>query len=116
MLGSDGSESSDGPADPLGAGPETGLAARLPPGTRGVVVDVTRGRFDPGDVVDVHAASTGALVVTEVEVTGADQGGAVIAVHPDQVEPVIEAVTTGGVILVLVPALVPERAPRPPAS
>ena len=81
----------------------TNPATRLPHGTRGVIVNATWDRFKAGDIVDVHAVSTGQRIVAKAEVLDAASGETVIAVRPDQVAAVITATATGGVTLVLAP-------------
>ena len=76
---------------------------RLPDGTRGVIVNATWEGFKTGDIVDVHATTTGQRIVPEAEVLDAASGETVIAVQPDQVAAVITAKATGGVTLVLAP-------------
>lgn len=82
---------------------EEKLAARLPATTRGVSIPTTSEIFMPGDYVDVHEISTGKIVVSNallVEVTSEDT---VVAIPTGQVDAVVDAVTTGGIMLVLVP-------------
>ena len=92
--------------EPSEAGPEqsgTSSATRLPDGTRGVIVNATWEGFKTGDIVDVHATTTGQRIVPKAEVLDAASGETVIAVQPDQVAAVITAKATGGVTLVLTP-------------
>lgn len=79
----------------------------MPEGTRGVVVDAAWDGFEAGDSVDVHASSTGRRVVDGAEVVYSSGGEAVIAVRPDQVAAVINAIAAGGVTLVLAPQPAP---------
>ena len=98
-----GSSSPEPPEAGLGQS-GTSSASRLPDGTRGVIVDAAWNGFEAGDIVDVHAVSTGQRIVAEAEVTDATSGEAVIAIQPDQVPAVITAIATRGVTLVLAPA------------
>ena len=111
-----------GGADPevVPAAPEpSGPANRLPPGTRGVPVPVDSAAFAVGDSVDVHAVLDGAAVVRAalvVEARGGQDGviadEVVVAVPAERVDATVDALTTGGVILVLVPhPAAPEPAP-----
>lgn len=106
VLGSAGSEQSAG-LDEAGSGPAGRGASRLPEGTRGVVVDAAWDGFKAGDAVDVHATSTGRLVVAGAEVVYSSGGEAVVAVGPDQVTAVIDAIADGGATLVLAPQPAP---------
>lgn len=82
----------------------TGSATRLPDGTRGVIVNAPWNGFKAGDIVDIHATTTGQRIVAKAKVVDAASDEAVIAVQPDQVPAVITATSTGGVTLVLAPA------------
>lgn len=107
VLGSAGSEQSGVGLDGAGSGPAGRSASRLPEGTRGVVVDAAWDGFEAGDAVDVHASRTGRRVVDGAEVVYSSGGEAVIAVRPDQVAAVIDAIADGGVTLVLAPQPAP---------
>ena len=92
-------------------------AARLPASTRGVAVPVESTAFLTGDRVDAHAARTGAAVVRAALVVDVAEDEIVVAVPADNVDALVDALTTGGVVL----ALVPQAAPgglltRPAAS
>ena len=98
---------SDDPADPapvptaiLNPGP----AGLLPPHTRGVPVPVHNAVFAVGDAVDVHAILDGAAVVLGAPVVSAGEDEVILAVPAEQVDATVDALTTGGVILVLVPS------------
>lgn len=80
-----------------------GPAALLPPGTRGVPVPVDGAAYAAGDSVDVHAVLDGAAVVLGALVVEVDEERAMVAVPVEQVDPTVDALATGGVILVLVP-------------
>ena len=99
VLGSANDEPSEARPEQSDANPAT----RLPASTRGVVVDAAWEGLKAGDIVDVHATTTGQRIVPEAEVLNAASGEAVIAVQPDQVAAVITATATGGVTLVLAP-------------
>ena len=96
------------PAAPVVIPP--GPADLLPLHTRGVPVPVEGQAFAPGDLVDVHAVLDGSAVVRQALIVKVDDEGeeAVVAVPAEQVDATVDALTTGGVILVLVP--------RPPSS
>ena len=81
----------------------TNSPTRLPHGTRGVIVNAAWDGFKTGDIVDIHATTTGQRIVPGAEVVDAASGETVIAVRPDQVTAVITAKATGGVTLVLAP-------------
>lgn len=95
--------------DPSGPAPvpittaPPGLAGRLPAGTRGVPVPVDSEVFAAGDTVDVHAILDGAAVVLGALIVDAREDEVVVAVPGDQVDATVDALTTGGVVLVLVP-------------
>ena len=79
------------------------LSIRLPDDTRGMAVPTDSDVFMPGDRVDVHAVRTGKAKVNDVLVVEVTDDDTVIAVPADQVAAVIDSLTTGGVILTLVP-------------
>ena len=85
------------------AAQQSGPAARLPPLTRGVPVPVDGAAFAVGDIVDIHEIRTGGAVVRDALVVGVSDEEAVVAVPAEQVDALVDALTTGGVILVLVP-------------
>ena len=94
----------------------SGPAGLLPAGTRGVPVPVDSEVFAAGDTVDVHAILDGTAVVLSALIVDAGEDEVVVAVPGDQVDATVDALTTGGVVLVLVPdpaAPVPTREPRP---
>lgn len=90
------------PQAPVDAEPP-GPSAQLLPGTRGVPVPVDSGVFEAGDVVDVHGVLDGAAVVLGAPVVSAGEDEVILAVPVPQVDPTVDALTTGGVVLVLVP-------------
>ena len=97
----------DDPSSPAPAPAATappGPAGLLPPGTRGVPVPVDSEVFAVGDTVDVHAMLDGTAVVLSALVVDADEDEVVVAVPGDQVDATVDALTTGGVVLVLVPS------------
>ena len=95
--------------DPSGPAPAPittappGPADLLPPGTRGVPVPVDSEVFAAGDTVDVHAILDGTAVVLGALIVDAREDDVVVAVPGDQVDATVDALTTGGVVLVLVP-------------
>ena len=91
------------PAPATAAPQPPGGASLLPPGTRGVPVPVESAAFTVGDSVDVHAVLDGAAVARAALVVEAGQDEVVVAVPAEQVDATVDALTTGGVILVLVP-------------
>ena len=104
------SDDPSGPTPAATAAPPTGPAGLLPPHTRGVPVPVDSAVFAVGDAVDVHAILDGAAVVLGAPVVETGEGEVVVAVPAEQVDATVDALTTGGVILVLVP----QPAPTPP--
>ena len=97
---------SDDPSDPApvsSAVRPPGPAGLLPPHTRGVPVPVDSAAFAVGDAVDVHAILDGAAVVAGALVVEADGDEVIVAVPAERVDATVDALTTGGVILVLVP-------------
>ena len=95
--------------DPSGPAPAPvttvppGPAALLPPGTRGVPVPVDSEVFAAGDTVDVHAILDGTAVVLGALIVDSSEDEVVVAVPGGQVNATVDALTTGGVVLVLVP-------------
>ena len=104
-------ESSDPPQEPAEIAPP-GPSTRLPPGTRGVPVPVDSTVFAVGDAVDVHAVLDGAAVVLGAQVVSAATDEVILAVPSDRVDATVDALATGGVMLVLVPP--PQRDPAAP--
>lgn len=102
VLAALGGDSSDPPQAPAEVAPP-GPATRLPPGTRGVPVPVDSTVFAVGDAVDVHAVLDGAAVVLGAPVVSATTGEVILAVPSDRVDATVDALATGGVMLVLVP-------------
>ena len=100
---------SDPPQEPAAVAPP-GPSARLPAGTRGVPVPVDSVVFSEGDTVDVHAILDGTAVVTAATVVSVSEDEAMLAVPAERVDAVVDALTTGGVILVLAPS----DGPSPP--
>ena len=95
-----GDPSGPAPAPAVTAPP--GPAALLPPGTRGVPMPVDSEVFAAGDTVDVHAILDGTAVVLSALIVDASEDEVVVAVPVDQVDATVDALTTGGVVLVLV--------------
>ncbi len=81
-----------------------GPAGLLPPGTRGVPVPVDSEVFTAGDTVDVHAVLDGTAVVRGALIVETREGEVVVALPADQVDATVDALATGGVLLVLVPS------------
>ena len=59
--------------------------------------------FAVGDAVDVHAVLDGAAVVLGAPVVLATTDEVILAVPSDRVHAIVDALATGGVMLVLVP-------------
>ena len=95
-------DSSDPPEAPAEISP-AGASTRLPSGTRGVPVPVDSTVFAVDDVVDVHAVLDGSAVVLGAPVVSASTGEVILAVPSHRVDATVDALTTGGVILVLAP-------------
>jgi hypothetical protein len=102
-LSGDSPDPPDTPAETVPPGPST----LLPPATRGVPVPVGSTVFTVGDVVDVHAVLDGAAVVLGTPVVSASADEVILAVPTDHVDAAVDALTTGGVMLVLVPSSQP---------
>lgn len=81
-----------------------GPAGLLPPGTRGVPVPVDNEVFAAGDTVDVHAILDGTAVVRGALIVDTGEDEVVVAVPEGQVDATVDALATGGVMLVLVPS------------
>ena len=95
------------PADPAPSPVEImppGPAGLLPPGTRGVPVPATSQVFAAQDWVDVHAVLDGAAVVRNAVIVDVSENEVVVAVPGDRVDATVDALATGGVMLVLVPS------------
>ena len=97
-------------ADPGGASepdPEALLsqqpAERLPPLTRGVTIPEAGATLRVGDTVDVHEIRTGAPVAVGALIVDVADEDAVVAVPAELGDPLVDALTTGGVIVALVP-------------
>ena len=74
----------------------------LPPGTRGVQLDRSDVVGQVGDVVDLHALLSGSYLAEGVVVHG-DEATVTVAVPTTDVAAVIDAISQGGLISVLVP-------------
>ena len=98
-LSGDSSDPAQAPVEAAPAGPST----RLPSGTRGVPVPVDSTVFSVGDTVDVHAVLDGAAVVLGAPVVSVTTDEVILAVPSDRVDATVDALATGGVMLVLVP-------------
>ncbi|MCY4067632.1 MAG: hypothetical protein OXE79_00775 [Acidimicrobiaceae bacterium] len=88
-------------------GDPPGPAGMLPAGTRGVPVAVTGESFAVRSRVDVHAVADGAAVVRDALIVESGDGEVVVAVPDAQVDATVDALFTGGVLLVLVPSAQP---------
>lgn len=106
-------DTSDPPQAPVEAVPP-GPSTRLPPGTRGVPVPVDSTVFAVGDAVDVHAVLDGAAVVRGAAIASVTTDEVILAVPSDRVDATVDALATGGVMLVLVPP--PQRDPAAPTG
>ena len=81
-----------------------GPAGLLPPGTRGVPIPAISQVFAAQDWVDVHAVLDGAAVVRGALIVDVGEDEVVVAVPDAQVDATVDALATGGVMLVLVPS------------
>ena len=90
-------------SDPTNILDQERLASRLPAETRGVTIPTSSEVLTPGDYVDVHEVSTGTAVVGNVLVVEVTEDDTLIAVPTERIDTVVDSMTTGGVILVLVP-------------
>lgn len=89
-------------ADRVAPGSTSATAARLPDGTRGVVVhDTDPAAFSVGDRADLHDLTSGRLLVADAVVTELTADGTMFAVAVDRVTPVVVAFSTGGVVATL---------------
>lgn len=85
---------------------QASLAQKLPGLTRGVAVPTSRASSEAistGDYVDVYALRTSSLTVENVLVITSGEKSTVIAVPLPEVSSVVDALTSGGVVLTLVP-------------
>ncbi len=103
VLTSDNADNGTPSGDPENALESAPAAARLVPGTRGVTIPDPGTAFAAGDLVDVHEVRTGSLVVREALVIEVTEDAALVAVPTGSVDALVDALTTGGVILALVP-------------
>lgn len=81
----------------------SGVLTRLPRATRGVPVPIDEAVLAAGDVVDLHAVFDSSVVASSALVSVTSKDHAIVAVPVEQVTAVVDAITTGGVIPVLVP-------------
>lgn len=103
VLTSDNADDGAPPGDPADALESASSAARLPPGTRGMAIPDPGTAFAAGDLVDVHEVRTGSRVVREALVIEITEDAALVAVPTGSVDALVDALTTGGVMLALVP-------------
>lgn len=86
---------------PVGA---SAVAARLPAGTRGVVVPTAEpDPFVEGDTTDLFELVSGRRLVEGALVVAVAPGGATVAVGSEQVGAVVAALAGGGIVATLVP-------------
>ncbi len=81
-----------------------GPAAMLAPGTRGVPIPTTSEVFAVQDWVDLHAVIDGSAVVQGALIVDVNDDEVVVAVPDSRVDATVDALATGGVMLVLVPS------------
>ncbi len=81
---------------------ESASAARLPPGTAGLSIDDGGADFTIGDLIDLHGLLTGIRLAREAEVIALADGAITVAIGSAEIDSVIRALTTGGVVPVLV--------------
>jgi Flp pilus assembly protein CpaB len=86
----------------LSSGPGSAAAIALPDGTRGVTLDRSQVFGDVGDAVDLHALVSGAPL-TQGVVVHTDETSATVAVTTADAAAVVDAISQGGVVSVLVP-------------
>lgn len=98
------------PAATLVEATAPGPAGLLPAGTRGVPIPATSRVFRTQDLVDVHTVIDGTAVVRGALIVDARDDEVVVAVPDSRVDATVDALATGGVMLVLVPH--PPAAPR----
>jgi hypothetical protein len=82
--------------------PGSAASLTLPEGTRGVVVDRAEVHGEVGDMVELHALISGARL-TEGVVVHIDESSVTIAVPRVDVGPLVDAMSQGGLVSVLVP-------------
>ena len=80
----------------------TGLAALVPPGHGAVSLREPADHLAAGNLVDLHALLTGAVVATNTRVLEIVEGAPVVAVSDADLDAVMRAFTTGDVVAVLV--------------
>lgn len=86
----------------VGNRPGSAASLTLPDGTRGVMLDRAEVRGDVGDMVELHALISGAHL-TEGVVVHSDESSVTIAVPRVDVGRVVDAISQGGLVTVLVP-------------
>ncbi len=99
-LGGDATDTTPAPIEVAPPGP----ADLLPPGTRGVPIPATSQALAARDWVDIHAVLDGTAVVRGALIVDATEDEVVVAVPDKKVDATVDALATGGVILVLVPS------------
>lgn len=86
----------------LSSGPGSAAAIALPDGTRGVTLDRSQVFGEVGDAVDLHALVSGARL-TQGVVVHTDEISVTVAVATADAEAVVDAISQGGLVSVLVP-------------
>lgn len=86
----------------LSSGPGSAAAIALPDGTRGVTLDRSQVFGDVGDAVDLHALVSGARL-TQGVVVHTDETSVTVAVASADAAAVVDAISQGGLVSVLVP-------------
>ncbi len=81
-----------------------GAVGLLPEGTRGVPIPVTSKMFAVQNRVDVHAVADGGPVARSALVVETSDNEVILAIPNAQVDATVDALFTGGVMLVLVPS------------
>ena len=79
------------------------LGTKLEDEMRGVVVPVSAQVFRTGDIVDIHSRLDAEPISMAATIIAVADSDLVIAVPASQVSAIVDALTTGGVALALVP-------------
>ncbi len=78
------------------------LAAQLGEATGGLTIAVDGTPLTPGDLVDLYGLIDGNRLATDAGVIKVHEGFVTVAVHDQQIRAVIQSLTVGGVVPVLV--------------
>ena len=78
------------------------LAAQLGEATGALTITTDKTPLMPGDLVDLHGLIDGARLATDASVIAVDEGFVTVAVADQQIRAVIQSLTVGGVVPVLV--------------